>query len=173
MTRLFIAHASSAATPGAPRCSDIARYARESSMLGHRQLRRLLLGARILRARGLSGHTSPHSSVLGHRQRRRRLSNIASYAGDSSVLGHRQRRRGLLGAPLVVGLAMSHRCAIKLLYAIQIRVLILGSMSGVLIRACRTTSAKLSDFFFFDPATRFILHLPVGSGTKWAHFTLL
>ena len=31
---------------------------------------------------------------------------------------------------------------------------------------------KLSDFFFFDPATRFILHLPAGSGTKWAHFTL-
>ena len=31
---------------------------------------------------------------------------------------------------------------------------------------------KVSDFFFFDPATRFILHLPAGSGTKWAHFTL-
>ena len=27
--------------------------------------------------------------------------------------------------------------------------------------------SKLSDFFFFDPATRFILHLPAGSGTKW------
>ena len=32
--------------------------------------------------------------------------------------------------------------------------------------------SKLLDFFFFDPATRFILHLPAGSGTKWAHFTL-
>ena len=31
--------------------------------------------------------------------------------------------------------------------------------------------SKLSDFFFFDPATRFILQLLVGSGTKWAHFT--
>ena len=31
---------------------------------------------------------------------------------------------------------------------------------------------KLLDFFFFDPATRFILHLPADSGTKWAHFTL-
>ena len=29
---------------------------------------------------------------------------------------------------------------------------------------------KLSDFF--DPAIRFILHLPAGSVTKWAHFTL-
>ena len=31
-------------------------------------------------------------------------------------------------------LAMSHRCAISLLHAVRIRVLILGSMSGVLIR---------------------------------------
>ena len=31
---------------------------------------------------------------------------------------------------------------------------------------------KLSDFFFFDLATRFILRLPTGSGTKWIHFTL-
>ena len=30
---------------------------------------------------------------------------------------------------------------------------------------------KLSDFFFFDPATRYILHLLAGSGTKWLHFT--
>ena len=29
---------------------------------------------------------------------------------------------------------------------------------------------KLLDFF--DLATRFILHLSIGSGTKWAHFTL-
>ena len=135
---------------------------------------------------------TPHSSVLGHRHRRRGLlapqrSDIASDAGDSSVLGHRQRRRGLLaprcsiiaidaGASTVLPwwshLATSRRCAIKLLHAVQIRVLILGSTSGVLIRACRTTSAKLSDFFFFDPATRFILYLLAGLGTKWAHFTL-
>ena len=31
-----------------------------SSLVLHRQLRRLLLGPRILHARGLSGHTSPH-----------------------------------------------------------------------------------------------------------------
>ena len=43
---------------------------------------------------------------------------------------------------------MPHRCAIKLLYVVRIRVLILGSTSGVLMRACRMTSAKLSDFFF-------------------------
>ena len=89
-----------------------------------RQLRRLLLGARILRARGLSGHTSPHK----HRQLRRtslatpvtprcldvasyagartspatpgtpRCSDIASSAGDSSILGPHQLHRGLLGA---------------------------------------------------------------------------
>ena len=29
---------------------------------------------------------------------------------------------------------------------------------------------NLSDFF--DPTTRFILHLLAGLGTKWAHFTL-
>ena len=32
--------------------------------------------------------------------------------------------------------------------------------------------SKLLDFFFFDLAIRFILHLLAGSGTKWAHFTL-
>ena len=32
--------------------------------------------------------------------------------------------------------------------------------------------SKLLDFFSFDLATRFILHLLVGSGTKWAYFTL-
>ena len=73
----------------------------------HHQLRRGLLGARILRARGLSGHTSP----CGHRQLRRGSSvlghhrytgtplclDFASYAKDSSVLGHRQLRRELVG----------------------------------------------------------------------------
>ena len=48
----------------------------------HRQLCRLLLGPRILRAPGLSGHTSPHG-----RRQLRRCSDLAAYAGDSSVLG--------------------------------------------------------------------------------------
>jgi hypothetical protein len=46
---------------------------------------------------------------------------IVSYAGDS------------LAFDFLVDLATSHRCAIKLLHAVRIRVLILGSMSGVLI----------------------------------------
>ena len=153
----------------------------------HCQLCRLLLNAWILYARGLSGHTSLH----GHRRLCRgllapRCSVIASDAGDSSllgartspamletprslVLGHRQRRRGL---PCCSDLAMSRRCAIKLLHAVRIRVLILDSTSRVLIHACRTMSANLLDLFFFDPTIRFILHLLAGSGTKWAHFTL-
>jgi hypothetical protein len=38
-----------------------------------------------------------------------------------------------LEIPLVVNFAMSHWCVIKLLHAVRIRVLILGSTSGVLI----------------------------------------
>ena len=64
-----------------------------SSLVLHRQRRRLLLGPRILRARGLSGHTSPHG-----RRQLRRCSDLAAYAGDSSVLGPRRLRQGLLGA---------------------------------------------------------------------------
>ena len=69
-------------------------------MLGHRQLRRLLLGAQILHARGLSGHTSPHFTlrISPATPETPRCSDIASYTGDSSVLGHRQLRRGLHGA---------------------------------------------------------------------------
>ena len=146
LTRLFVARASSPATSVTPRpldssCSrtkwahftplhlaDIASCAGDSSVLGHRQLRWELLSAR----------TSP--ATLGTPQ----CSDIASYARDSSVLGHRQLRRGFLGARI---LAMSHRCAIKLLHAIRIRVLILGSMSGVMIRACQMTSASFQTFF--------------------------
>ena len=55
---------------------------------------------------------------------------------------------------------MPHRCAIKLPHAIQIRVLILGSVFGVLIRACQTTSASFQtsltllqdSFFIFQQA---------------------
>ena len=142
----------SPATPGTPRCSNIASYIGDSSVLGHRHLHRGLLGAR----------TSPATPGTP------RCSDIASYAGDYSVLGHRQLRRELLGAqtspatlatprcldssckshqlswglPWWSDLAMSHRCAIKLLHTIQIRVLILGSMFGVLIRACQTMLAS-------------------------------
>ena len=45
LTRLFVTHASSPATLGTPRCSNIASYAGDSSVLRHRQLRRGLLGA--------------------------------------------------------------------------------------------------------------------------------
>ena len=58
-----------------------------SSLVLHRQLRRLLLDARILHARGLSGHTSPHG-----RRQLRRCSDLTAYIGDSSVLDHCQRR---------------------------------------------------------------------------------
>ena len=57
-------------------------------------------------------------------------------------------------------LATSHRCAIRLLHAVRIRVLILGGASGVLIRACQTTSASFQtsltllqdSFFIFQQA---------------------
>ena len=94
-----------------------------SSLVLHRQLRRLLLGPRILRARGLSGHTSPHG-----RHQLRRCSDLAAYAGDSSclgartsppmpgtprslVLGHCQRRRGLLGARTSPTAPRTPRCS--------------------------------------------------------------
>jgi hypothetical protein len=144
----------SPATPGTPRCSNIASYAGNSSLLGHRQLRRGLLDAR----------TSPATSGTP------RCSDIASYTGHflgartspatpetSSVLEHRQLRRGLLGtrtSPATPGtprcsdiasyagnflgariFATPHRCAIKLLHTVRIRVLILDSTSKVLIRA--------------------------------------
>ena len=100
LTRLFVAHASSPATPVTPRpsdslCSetkwahftplhlvDIASYTRDFSVLGHRQLRRELLSARTLPA-------TPWTP---------RCSDVANYAGDSSVLRHHQLRQGLLGA---------------------------------------------------------------------------
>ena len=132
-------------TLGTPRCSDLTTYAEDSSLLGHGRLRRGLLGAQ----------TSP--PTLGTPW----CSDIASDAGDSSllgarsspatsgtprysVLGHHQRPRGL---PCCSDLATSRRCAIKLLHAVQIRVLILGSTSGVLICACQTMSARFQTSF--------------------------
>ena len=151
--------------PGTPRCSDLAAYAEDSSVLGHRCLRRGLLAPRcsviasdagdssLLDARSSSATPgTPRSSLLGHRRQHQGL-----LAPRSSVLGHRCLCRGLLaprwsviasdaGDSLVLpwwsDLATSHRCAIKLLHAVRIRVLILGSTSGVLIRACQTTSAS-------------------------------
>ena len=121
---------------GTPRCSNITTYVGDSLLLGHRCLRRGLLGARSSPAKP----GTPRSSVLGHRQRCRglltpRCSVIASDAGDSSVL------------PWWSDLAMSRRCAIKLLHAVRIRVLILGSTSRVLIRACQTTSVSFQTSF--------------------------
>ena len=88
----------SLAMPGTPRCSDVASDAGDSSVLGHHQRHQGLLDAR----------TSPATSGTP------RCSDIASDAGDSSVLGHR---------PWWSDLATSHRCAIKLLHAVRIRVL--------------------------------------------------
>ena len=107
-------------------CSDIASDTGDPSLFGART--------------SPATPGTPPSSVLGHRQRRRGLlalwcSDIASDAGDSSVL------------PWWSNLAMSHRCVIKLLHAIRIRVLILGSTSRVLIRACQMTSASFQTSF--------------------------
>ena len=122
-----------------PRCSIIASDAGDSSLLGARTLPTMsgLLGARTSPATP----GTPRSSVLGHRQQCRgllapRCSIIASDVEDSSML------------PWWSDIATSCRCAIKLLHAVWIKVLILGSTSRVLIRACRMMSAKLSDFFF-------------------------
>ena len=68
-----------------PLCSDIASYAGDSSVLGHRQLRRGLLGARM----------SPATPGTP------RCLDITSYAEDSAVLGHRQLRQGLLGVQIL------------------------------------------------------------------------
>ena len=103
----YVGARTSPPTPGTPRCSDLTAYAKNSSVLGHRQQRQglhapwcsdiasdagdsSLLGARS------SPETpgTPRSSVLGHRQRRRGLltpwcSVIASDTGDSSLLDAR------------------------------------------------------------------------------------
>jgi hypothetical protein len=116
----------SPATLGTPRCSDssslhhqlrwgLARYARDfpafgffiassSATLGACQLRWGFLGVRII-----------HRFIISY-SRARHL------------------HWGLLGIPVLRGSSMSHRCAIKLLHAVRIRVLILGSTSGILIR---------------------------------------
>ena len=72
----------SLATPGTPRCSDIASYTEDSSVLGHRQLCWELLGAR----KSLATPGTP------------RCSDITSYAEDSTVLGHRQLHQDFLDA---------------------------------------------------------------------------
>ena len=135
LVELFIAWVSSSATPGTPRCSDTASYARDSSVLGHCQLRRGLLGAR----------TPPATSGTP------RCSDIASYVGDSSMLGFfvQASPAKILGSRSHrwSDLATSHRCAIKLLHAVRIRVLILGSRSGVLIHACQMMSASFQTSF--------------------------
>ena len=157
----------------------------------HRQLRRLLLDAWILHAQGLSRHTSPH----GCRQLRQGLldartspatpgtpqcSYVASYVGDSSVLRHRQLHRGLLGAraspatpgtPSMVGSCYASSVCYEAAPCCSDQGADLGQHVWGLDTRMSDDVGKLSDFFFFDPVTRFILHLPAGSGTKWAYFT--
>ena len=65
-------------------------------------------------------------------------------ASSSATLGAYQLSWGL---PWWSDLATSHRCAIKLLHAVRIRVLILGNTFGVLIRACQMTSASFQASF--------------------------
>ena len=89
-------------------------------MLRHHQLRRRLLGAR----------TSP--------------ATLGTPRCLDSLCKRRQLRRGL---PWCLELATSHRYTIKLLLVVRIRVLILGSTSGVLIHACQTTSASSQTSF--------------------------
>jgi hypothetical protein len=60
-----------------------------------------------------------------------------------------------LEIPSVVDFAMSHRCAIKLLHAVRIRMLILGNTSGGHDKYMTDDVGKLS-LKFFDPVTRFI-----------------
>ena len=83
-----------------------------------------------------------------------RCSVIASYAGDSSVL----RSCYVLSVCYQAAPCCSDQGADlgQHVWDLDTRIML----------------AKILDFFFFDPATRFILYLLVESGTKWAHFTL-
>ena len=99
-------------------------------------------------------------------------SDIASYAGDSSVFGFFvQALLANLRTPLVVGScyvsSVCHQAAPCSNQGAD-----LGQHVWGLDTRMSDDVGKLLDFFFFDPATRFILHLPAGSGTKWTHFTL-
>ena len=152
----------SPATPGAPR----------SLVLGHRQRHRGLLAPRCSVIASDAEDSSlldaqssppmlgtPRSLVLSHHQLRRELpgwSDIAGYTGDSSVLGS---------------------CYVSLVcYQAAPCCSDQGADLGQHVWGLDTRMSndvgKLLDFFFFDPATRFIPHLPAGSGIKWAHFTL-
>ena len=135
----------SLAAPRTPQCSVIASDARDSSLLGARS--------------SPATPGTPRSSVLDHRQLRRELrrwSDIAGYAGDSSVLGSCYVSSVCYQA--------APCCSDQGADLVQ---RVWGLDTGM-----SDDVDKLSDLFFFDPATRFILHLPAGSGTKWAHFTL-
>ena len=114
-------------------------------MLEHRDLCWRLLGARTSLA------TLGTPLVLEHRQLRRGLLGARTSPATlgtprclDSLYKHRQLSWGL---PSWSDLATSHRCAIKLLHVVRIRVLILGSTSGVLIRTCQTTSASFQTSF--------------------------
>jgi hypothetical protein len=82
---------------------------------------------------------------------------LTSCTGDSSALG------------FFMDFVTSHRCAIKLLHAIRIRGTDLGQHIWS-FDTYLTDDVGKSSRLFFDPATRFILHLLVGWGTKWLHF---
>jgi hypothetical protein len=116
----------------------------------------------LLAAHFYSMLTSPPTSWLGCSV----LNSLPTSWSDCSPL-HRQLRWGSpakLGTPRRSNsscklcqlswrlpwqsdLATSHRCAINLLHTVRIRVLILGSSSRVLIRACQMTLASFLIYF--------------------------
>jgi hypothetical protein len=96
---------------------------------------------------------------------------LASWAGDSlAFVFFVQEFLAELGIPSVVGFCYIFAslrlswCAIRLLHAVQIRVLILGSASGALISIFQT--------YFLWPCYNMFLHLLAGSGTTCIHIIL-
>ena len=100
-------------------------------MLGARQISWGLHGIWIVR-RFIVSHAGGSPAKLGKTR-----------CSDSSYKRHQLS----WGIPWWSDLATSRRCAIKLLHAVWIRVLILGSTFGVLTRACQTTSVSFQTSF--------------------------
>ena len=95
------------------------------------------------------------------------LAKLGTQRSDSSC----KSRQLSWGLPWRLDLAMSHRCAINLIHAVRIRVLILGSTSGGLDMHMTDDIGKLSGLFSLTLLQDLFLHLPAGSRTKWLHFT--
>ena len=107
-------------------------------MLGHRQLRRGLLGARTSLAMKRAPRCSDIASYVGAPW----CSDIASYVGDSSVLGHHQLRWGLFGARTSPATMGTPRCSDIASYAGDSSVLRHRQLRWGLLGA-RTSLARL------------------------------